>query len=165
MTVVCNLCGRDSASILFVKRGFVLGRCGHCDLVYVRNPPAKIDLYSLYSFKAGYHQAFQNDGPLCEEQMALSRQHYAFIEKFKIKGRILDIGCSAGFFLKVARDLGWETYGLEISEDTAAIARERYGLKVTVGELQEATFESKYFDVVTLWDVVEHVQDPEQLVR
>jgi 2-polyprenyl-3-methyl-5-hydroxy-6-metoxy-1,4-benzoquinol methylase len=97
--------------------------------------------------------------------MAVARQHYGFIRKYIMRGRLLDIGCSAGFFLNVARDHNWETHGLEISQDTAAIAKERYHLKVTVGTPEESTFPSHYFDVVTMWDVLEHVEDPKKTLR
>jgi 2-polyprenyl-3-methyl-5-hydroxy-6-metoxy-1,4-benzoquinol methylase len=162
VSVSCNICNRNSARVLFVKNGFVLGRCAYCDLVYVQNPPVTEQLRDLYTFKAGYHESFRDDDAACERYIEVGRRYYDFIKKFKTKGRLLDIGCSAGFFLKVARDLNWETHGLEISEDTAAIARERYGLEVTVGNLQESTFPANYFDVVTLWDVLEHLDDPKK---
>ena len=162
MGVSCNLCGQDSASVLFVKKGFILGRCAYCELVYVQNPPEAEELRILYSFQAGYHECFRDDEAVCEKQIALAVEHYDLMKTFKAGGRLLDIGCSAGFFLKVARDLGWETYGLELSSDTATLARERYGLEVAVGELQESTFQSNYFDVVTLWDVIEHLADPKK---
>src|SRR5690349_22293158 len=75
-------------------------------------------------------------------------------------GRLLDVGCSAGFFLKVARDRGFDVHGLEIPADTAALARERYDVDVQVGTLDDAHFEPGSFDVVTMWDVIEHVRDP-----
>jgi 2-polyprenyl-3-methyl-5-hydroxy-6-metoxy-1,4-benzoquinol methylase len=116
----------------------------------------------LYTFASGYHKRFRDNDAACATQIAIARQQHDFVKKFKTRGRLLDIGCSAGFFLKVARDFGWETCGLEISEDTAAIATQRYGLQVIVGSLQESTFPPGYFDVVTLWDVLEHLQDPKK---
>jgi 2-polyprenyl-3-methyl-5-hydroxy-6-metoxy-1,4-benzoquinol methylase len=148
--------------VLFVKNGFVLVQCEHCALAYVRNPPVTEELHRLYDFKAGYHLCFRDDDKACEEHIAVARQHYGFVRKYITRGRLLDIGCSAGFFLKVARDHKWETYGLEISQGTAALAEERYGLQVTVGSLQEETFDPGYFDVVTMWDVLEHVDDPKK---
>jgi 2-polyprenyl-3-methyl-5-hydroxy-6-metoxy-1,4-benzoquinol methylase len=162
LSLSCNICERNLAKVLFVKNGYVLVRCASCELVYVQNPPVSEQLRRLYSFEVGYHESFRDDDKTCREQLEIGRRYYSVVRKFKHEGRILDIGCSAGFFLKVARDLNWETYGLEISEDTAGIARNRYGLEVAVGELQESTFSSNYFDVVTLWDLLEHVADPKK---
>jgi len=162
VSLSCNLCDRNSARVLFVKKGFIVGRCGHCGLVYVQNPPEREALHRLYTFKADYHVCFRDDDKACAEHTTVARGHYRLIKKHKTPGRILDIGCSAGFFLNVARDHHWETYGLEMSPDTATIAEVRYGLKVTVGTLQESTFPSNYFDVVTMWDVLEHVEDPKK---
>jgi 2-polyprenyl-3-methyl-5-hydroxy-6-metoxy-1,4-benzoquinol methylase len=160
----CNLCGQNSARVLFVKKGFILGRCAHCGLVYVQNPPEREGLHRLYSFQADYHACFRDDDKACAEHTTIAGRHYRLIAKHKTPGRLLDIGCSAGFFLNVARDHQWETYGLEISPDTAAIAEGRHGQKVTVGTLQESTFPPNYFDVVTLWDVLEHVEDPKTIL-
>ena len=72
------------------------------------------------------------------------------IKKYKTQGSLLDIGCSVGIFLKIAKQDGWETYGLEISKDTAKLARKRYGLEVLVGSLHQTNFEPDSFDVVTI---------------
>lgn len=148
--------------MLFIKKGFILARCGHCDLVYVQNRPSREELKRLYSFKAGYHVKFRDDGRECQTYLSDAKRYYRFLTRYKKPGRLLDIGCSAGFFLKVARDQGWEAQGLELSPDTAALAEERYGLEVTVGTLQESTFPANYFDVVTLWDALEHLDDPKK---
>jgi len=74
---------------------------------------------------------------------------------------LLDIGCAAGTFLLTMRKLGtWQVTGVEFSEDVAAVARERYDLDVISGTLEETTFADEQFDVVTMWDVLEHVHDP-----
>ncbi len=160
--VSCNICDRHSARALFVKKGFVLAQCGHCDLVYVQNQPSREELKRLYSFKSGYHVEFRDNDQACRTYLREARGYYRFIDRYKKRGRLLDIGCSAGFFLKVARDQGWEAQGLELSEDTAALAEKWYGLEVTVGTLRESLFPANHFDVVTLWDVIEHLDDPKK---
>lgn len=156
----CNLCDQQLSRVLFVKNGFNIVQCLSCGLVYVGNPPSKAELEKLYSFDSNYHVNLQGDGSECKEHVNLARQHYELVTKYKTQGRILDIGCSAGFFLKVANENKWETYGLEISKDTAELARKRYGLEVSVGSLYEHSFMPNFFDVVTMWDVIEHVRNP-----
>jgi SAM-dependent methyltransferase len=74
-------------------------------------------------------------------------------------GRLLDVGCGTGGFVKIAKDAGWEAFGVELSESAANCAVER-GVQVRAGTLEEQHFPPDYFDVVTLWDVLEHLPDP-----
>jgi 2-polyprenyl-3-methyl-5-hydroxy-6-metoxy-1,4-benzoquinol methylase len=157
----CNLCDATRAREIFVKNGFSLVQCRSCGLVYVDDPPAADELRRLYSFDAGYHTTCVGDKSADTALHRRSaREYYDLLSRYKSGGSLLDVGCSTGFFLRVARDQGWETCGLEISPDTASLARDRYGLDVLTGTLEETTFPANRFDAVTLWDVIEHVQDP-----
>jgi 2-polyprenyl-3-methyl-5-hydroxy-6-metoxy-1,4-benzoquinol methylase len=73
--------------------------------------------------------------------------------------RLLDIGCHIGVFLEIAREQGWEAWGVEPSAWAADQARAR-ALRVTTGTLREARFPDQFFDIVTMWDVIEHLTDP-----
>jgi len=75
-------------------------------------------------------------------------------------GKILDIGAGTGVFLKVARDRGWNVAGVEISQFAADIARKKFNIGLFRGELEDASFKRKSFDVVTAWDLIEHVENP-----
>lgn len=72
------------------------------------------------------------------------------------RGAILDIGCSYGWFLQVAAERGWRTAGIEATDATARDARAA-GLDVRTGTLEHAGYDTASFDVVCLWDVLEHV--------
>jgi len=74
-------------------------------------------------------------------------------------GRLLDLGCAAGYFLDEARRAGWQVRGVELSPYAAQRARER-GLDVTQAPLEQFPLPTASFDCVTLWDVLEHVRDP-----
>lgn len=71
---------------------------------------------------------------------------------------LLDVGCSYGWFLEVAAERGWRAAGVEVTDETASVARDA-GLDVRTGLLHEARFDDASFDVVCLWDVLEHVPD------
>jgi SAM-dependent methyltransferase len=77
-------------------------------------------------------------------------------------GRLLDVGCSTGAFLVAASD-HFEVEGLEISEDTAEVARS-LGFGVTTGTIEDLPSESK-FDVITMLQVIEHIVRPVELLR
>jgi len=75
-------------------------------------------------------------------------------------GRLLDVGCATGGFLEVARENGFDVVGVEVSGAAAECARRQYGLEVLEGDLSSASLPSKSVDVVTMWDVIEHLPDP-----
>jgi SAM-dependent methyltransferase len=82
------------------------------------------------------------------------------IKKIIPKGRILDIGCARGVFLSMMRESGWETFGTELNEETAFHAKNILGLDVKIGRLADIQFESEFFDVITIWHVLDHLQNP-----
>jgi 2-polyprenyl-3-methyl-5-hydroxy-6-metoxy-1,4-benzoquinol methylase len=73
-------------------------------------------------------------------------------------GRLLDVGCAYGWFGEVARERGWDVAGVEAAEEPASAARNA-GLDVVTGTLENVAYPEARFDVVTLWDVLEHVPD------
>jgi SAM-dependent methyltransferase len=75
-------------------------------------------------------------------------------------GRILDVGCFTGKFLSVAKEAGWRASGLEISKEAVEHARSQLGLDVRQDTLLMTDLEPETFDVVTMFDVVEHFQEP-----
>jgi 2-polyprenyl-3-methyl-5-hydroxy-6-metoxy-1,4-benzoquinol methylase len=81
--------------------------------------------------------------------------------------RLLDVGAGYGYFRKAASDSGWTTDGVEISHHAAAVARQEFGMDTFVGTLQDYAREGAghSYDVLTLFDVVEHVEDPVSLLE
>jgi len=82
------------------------------------------------------------------------------LARYKKTGRILDVGCSAAFFLKLAEEYGWKPQGAEISEFGASFSNEELGIDVFHGTLQEAAYDDGRFDVVFSSHVMEHIEQP-----
>ncbi|MEH6407805.1 MAG: class I SAM-dependent methyltransferase [Leeuwenhoekiella sp.] len=82
------------------------------------------------------------------------RKKLAIVKKYRKKGKILDIGAGTGDFLKEAQSEGWEIYGVEPNE-TAREGASKKGINL------ESTIDaiSEQFDVITMWHVLEHVED------
>ena len=160
--VNCNLCGSDDTELLFFKWSFNIVQCRKCGLVYV-NPRR-----TLQTLKSHYTEEFftscENRG--YEDYIGIEKQikikfkiKLKRVEKFKRDGRLLDVGCAAGFFLDVAKASGWEVCGVELSDFASNYARKK-GLNVFTGDLTDTDFPDEYFDVVTMWDVIANLTDP-----
>ena len=79
--------------------------------------------------------------------------------------KMLDVGCAGGAFLVAARDAGFDVQGIEPSHWLGEYGRKSYGLNVRQGILMPGVFPDGTFDVVTVWDVIEHVPDPHSLLE
>lgn len=78
---------------------------------------------------------------------------------------MLDIGCGEGLFLSIARSMGWQAEGVEPSVAASTRAREAHNLLVFTGTLEQAKFPSSHFDVIFMWDVIEHLKNPSEVMN
>ena len=138
--------------------------------MFVGQDPAGIDFQALYGpgYYTGGHDAVFSDYVGQEgARRARARRvlwwHRHLPPRWPPRGRLLDIGCAAGFFLAEARQ-HYEVQGVELSAWSSAHARDALGLSVFTGTLAQANLASDQFDVITLWDVIEHVPDPVPLL-
>jgi len=150
---------------LLQKDGFHLVRCRQCCLIFVSDPPTDEGLARLYSFEGGYHVQLQEDAWTVAHHQREARRNLATLQRYRRSGRLLDIGCSTGLFLRLAVEAGWEAQGIEYSADSAEIARSTSSAHVVTGTLRPGTFHPGTFDVVTMWDVIEHLPDPRESLR
>jgi 2-polyprenyl-3-methyl-5-hydroxy-6-metoxy-1,4-benzoquinol methylase len=78
--------------------------------------------------------------------------------------RLLDVGCSSGAFLHTAVELGYCAEGVEPAPKAAATAQAS-GLKVYQGLLADAHYAAGQFDAITLFEVIEHLKHPQELLQ
>ena len=161
--VSCNICGSNERTIL-IKTPFDLVRCERCGLVYVTPRPAEEELAGLYSFDR-YHIAQRDEKRQRKDLRKFERRMRIIMSYRPDRGRILDVGCSTGLFLRKAEEYGWRAYGIDISEDAARYARENYGLNVIGGKIETSDFKPGFFDVITFFDSLEHMADPLRALR
>lgn len=163
--VNCVICDIDNTKRLLIKDSFNIVMCKNCGLIYVNPRLTKKELINFYLCKSNKNTSYEDiDGE--KKHIQKFKNRLKLIEKFfDTPGKILDIGCSTGLFLKMARDVGWEVYGNDIDENKIRYARNRYGLNVRCGELIDLRFPGKCFDVVTLFDSIEHLTDPLSILK
>lgn len=165
--VACNLCGSEESINYFPIPSGMLVKCKECGLFY-SNPRKTLRLIHSAKGKVIAPELLQDK----IEEREISYINFAKklqkLEKHypqERKGKLLDVGCYAGFFLKIAKDAGWHVYGVEPNWGGSEYARQKLGLNVITSTLEEAIFPNGYFDVVTLYAVLEHVPDPSSLLK
>lgn len=162
----CNACGARDPRGLFERDGFHIVQCTGCGFVYVGEDPAAIDFAALYDesyYTGGQDGAFADYVGQARSRRASARRRLWSLRRIKPRGRLLDVGCAAGFFLDEAK-ASYEVQGVELSAYASGFARQQFGLDVITGTLHNAAFDAARFDLITLWDVIEHVPDPAALL-
>jgi SAM-dependent methyltransferase len=124
--------------------------------VYASVGSSELDVRAFYQDRYPAH-AFL---PQRERKEAKSHVELSLLEGLTDDRRLLDVGCSYGFFLDSARQRGWTVTGVEPAATPAAHAKGEYGLDVHVGLLEDAGLQAASYDVVTIRHVLEHVPDP-----
>lgn len=160
----CRICGHQEHRILYQLTTGNIVRCLGCQTVFRSNLVVGADHYALYQNKELMETPFYITNKLASDPNQEPLRTYARgltkLHQLGVHGRLLDVGCSYGAFMESARARGWETVGVELSANPAAFARASRGLNVFNGPVEAARFPARHFQAITLWDVIEHFDDP-----
>jgi 2-polyprenyl-3-methyl-5-hydroxy-6-metoxy-1,4-benzoquinol methylase len=164
--ITCNLCGSSRSKLLYRLKDYLLNisdteynivKCRDCGLVYVNPRPTEDEIYSFYTEE--YYRA-----DLSKEKLLKERESQLLAKYEKVKhlspGRLLDVGCQKGEFLCFMQQRGWEVKGIEFSTAPPNL----FGLDIFHGKLAEAGLLPGFFDLVTIWAVLEHVYHPKEML-
>jgi 2-polyprenyl-3-methyl-5-hydroxy-6-metoxy-1,4-benzoquinol methylase len=167
--VVCDLCGaNDTRPYLittdrFTGSVFNLDICNRCQLVYLNPRPTPAEIQEHYPENYEAYRLPEQHGSSIENwhaRRALEKQ-LDYVERHRPDhGKLLDVGCATGSFLNLAREHGWQVLGIEIVKKAAIIARQYFNIDVIIRDLKRAGLPPASQDVVTLWDVLEHLSSP-----
>lgn len=151
----CPLCSTQTLEHRWDVDGYDIVRCKECGLLFVRNSPSSKELARFYD---------SGEDPVYSDDNRDRLDHYYLELRKRIEkmvpppGRILDVGCSGGWFLEAMA--GWECYGCEIASAAAEVARRRFGDRIFLGSFEEYQAENGFFDVITMQDVIDHCPAP-----
>lgn len=175
--VACNICNSNYYSLLFkpsraadlksycgtseIKEASLedrVVRCLQCGLIYLNPRP---DISQLYDF---YSNLDVQD--ICAEEEAQRKTVRIILERLnKLKperGKLLCVGCAAGFFLDEARKSGWQVSGVDLSFASAGYIKDKFSLEIFRGSLKKANFAPSSFEVIVIYDTLEHFTQPKQ---
>ena len=175
--ISCNFCGFDNYTVIHYGKDYLLNipgdyflvKCNNCGLIYQNPQLSSEELANHYPDRyTCYKSEVTKNLSLVEqlsETIAIERRCNHLEKYHPTTATLLDVGCATGLFLKAIRQKGWLVAGVEPSAYASNYAWQQFGLDVRHGTLEEANFPSQLFDVVTMWDVLEHVFDPKQTLH
>jgi 2-polyprenyl-3-methyl-5-hydroxy-6-metoxy-1,4-benzoquinol methylase len=175
--VNCNLCGHDHTRVRFAStlpegtppqnveafrctspgygRHHTIVQCQHCGLLYTNPRFEGGEILDSYVAVEDPLYLEERDG-----RVLTFERHLRPLEKIKAPpGKLLDVGAYTGVFVEIAAQHGWEAIGVEPSQWAVEQARE-HGLHMIEGTLATSGLAEGSLDIVTMWDVIEHVADP-----
>lgn len=159
--VACGCTDTTQFTLAFQKPEMQVLRCQKCNFIFV--PP-------FYRKQISYHN-YKGDDVLEQVRkgnnwLKIQSQKVKFdlIQKYAPAGKLFDLGCGWGHFLLTAKELGYDIYGVEISKHLYEYCTKDLKLPVEDINLFDMD-ESKQFDILTMWDVLEHIDDADAFVE
>ncbi len=149
---------QDYSSSRRSARHFPIVACKKCGLVLENPHDDERTLSKVYSSlqDRAYEDEYSN-------RLSLADQRLRQIHRLIRPSQLLDVGCATGIFAGAAQRSGWQVVGIDPSQWAIERARANYPKVSSVqSTLSEAAFPEASFEVITLWDVLEHVSSPSQ---
>lgn len=153
----CLLCNHSDLRTMKRYAAHHLVQCGNCGFVFAGSIPGTDTLLRHY-------EGYGRKNYLSPITVKRYEELLTIFERFRKNNRLLDVGCGIGYFLVVAKAKNWEVHGTEFTDDAIRICREK-GLTVQQGMLQTGNYEPSSFDVITTFEVIEHINNPKEEVR
>ncbi|NQT72774.1 MAG: class I SAM-dependent methyltransferase [Chloroflexi bacterium] len=175
---MCDVCEKNSLARTFAyTRGtdggkYNLVQCNVCGMIVVWPPPTKKFLDSFYaSYKGRVKKGIIEWGDPIQANRAAIEDGYLkmkYVVEFagiKQRGRVLDIGCGHGFFVYAVQDLGYQALGVDVDPEAIDFGQSRLGIDIEKVSIDCLEVLQKDFDIVTAWQVLEHLRMPGSCTR
>lgn len=155
---VCKVCGSTAGYNRVLQQ---LDQCRACSFVTFNdfNQSELLEIYNDDYFAGKEYPDYVGQQDALRRSM---RHHLEQMWRYRpVRGSLLEVGCAYGFFLDEARAHFKSVTGVDICETPTVYAKEKLGLNVHLGEFLTTDFGSKRFDVICLWDTIEHLCSPD----
>lgn len=163
----CILCPDSRVTKQFTKGKFDIVKCGKCGLAFVSVLPSVAEIADYYN----------QHGKPTEERIKTylglkSSRERRNARKLRLleniqghKGRLLDIGCGLGLFVKSASDRGWEAEGVDLDKDMIDYGRETLHVNLHNADLPDVKFPDNHFDAITMFNLLDHIREPKDFLK
>lgn len=161
----CELCRNEDLErfkVLYNKRNYSVVECEICGFVFIPQKFRDQIPYESYRDEAVLNEVRKGNNWLKYRRHKL---RVNFIKKYIKKGKLFDAGTGWGHFLHTAKRCGYETNGIEISKLMHLYATQDLELNVINGDFFKEPLPKNHFDIVTMWDVLEHLDYPVEAVK
>lgn len=180
----CPLCHKKEIFIFAIakdyqnvqdKTGYKAYKCSECNIVFQYPFPEKENFDQMYP-EDYYAHTETGSIPLATRLLRSSLKgkdnfyflfkyyRYPYLNEIKKSLKVLDIGCGKGLFLDAMKSNGKETYGLEPDENAVKILKKK-GHHAIQGYISESNFDDNFFDLITMFQVFEHLENPSEVLR
>ena len=172
----CSLCESENIRELYKIKGYNVVKCKDCGFVFVKDEILKKELVDLYTqtyfhnpawYQLDKERYFGYDDYIGDKENIRDKfdKILRVIKKHTNKGPLLDIGCGPGFFLELARERGYiAVQGIDISSYAVEYSTKTLNLDVQKGDLLDFHFAPATFNVIVIFDVLEHFQNPKEIL-
>jgi SAM-dependent methyltransferase len=163
------VCGATGVSHKFTSKGNPVWECSRCHLVFLHPQPSDEVLAGIYS--EGYFMEGDNEQDRAITSAMKAETARLYVDRLVAymgpqRGRLLEIGCGNGHFLRAARDAGFQVQGMDVSAHSCKVANQRLGGEfVFCGNAENLEPPAEPYDVCALFDVIEHVRNPVKLLQ
>jgi 2-polyprenyl-3-methyl-5-hydroxy-6-metoxy-1,4-benzoquinol methylase len=167
----CTICNTNQTATIVKsvrETPHALRQCKRCGVRFLHPQPTWEEIKGIYT--ASYYKAWgmeeqESASVALMKKLTFTRMIRA-IKRRVARGALLDVGTASGFLLEVAQNSGFEPFGVELSEYAGGLAAKKFGAEhIHIGTLESAPFPKESFSVITMSDLIEHVQDPVQTLH
>ena len=173
--IFCKVCGSDSISGFgkvtngnypadFLEKYTILN-CEECLFKFIYPTPTDEAINFIYSGTEYSQWEIVDKTNKTISTRYLNFKYYAeIISTYKKSGKVLDCGCATGLFLDIMKDGGFDCFGVEISNTPYSIVEKKHPNKIFRQEIENLKIDDGFFDIITMFDFIEHVKDPRQVI-
>jgi 2-polyprenyl-3-methyl-5-hydroxy-6-metoxy-1,4-benzoquinol methylase len=155
----CLICQSSDIKPLKGYEEVGLTKCRQCGFVFMKQVPSGEELHAHYSKYSYSREPYLSPITVKRYHELLDR-----FDDYRKTNCLLDVGCGVGFFLREAKSRGWQVFGTEYSDEGVKKCLEK-GIEMRHGKLDAGQFPGVTFDVITSFEVIEHINNPAEEMK
>lgn len=164
--MTCPACSHQRSQEVEKVSTYTLRKCQSCTLVYA--DPMRGGDIAFYQDHIVYAQPSREQA-LFHKRNASNYKNRSLLKLLPERAHTLDIGCGYGAFVSMAHDQGFNAHGIDFNADQVATGKAAFNLegRLHAGRLEDhsSLFQPSTYDMVSMFEVIEHVEAPKQLVE